>query len=289
MQVADTVEALAKELEDLRSRRGRPLGLVPTMGALHAGHTSLIARAAAECPSVVVTIFVNPLQFDDPGDLDAYPRDLASDLEVAAAAGAHLVFTPQPEEMWPPDAATTVSVAGLSERFEGASRPGHFDGVATVVTKLLALVGPDRAYFGEKDYQQLQVVRRLAADLGFAAEMDVVGCETVREPDGLALSSRNARLGPADRPAARALSQALRAGADQVGAGVSSADAVRAAMQRELSGQPGLELDYAEVVDPVTLDPLECVDGDVRLLVAARVGGVRLIDNAAAAPGEAGR
>ena len=271
--------AFAAALDAVRAE-GRTVGLVPTMGALHAGHQALVARAAAECDVVAATVFVNPLQFDDPADLAAYHRDLPADLALAGEAGADLVFAPGVEEMYPgfpAPPATTVHVAGVTEVLEGRSRPGHFDGVATVVTKLFALAGRCRAYFGEKDFQQLAVVRRLAADLSLPVE--VVGCPTVREPDGLALSSRNARLGPEGRGAALALRRALDAGLAAVAAGERGPGPVRAAMETVLEGAPLVTVDYAEVVEAGSLRVPEVLAGEVRLLVAAVVEGVRLIDN----------
>jgi pantoate--beta-alanine ligase len=261
---------------------GRRVGLVPTMGALHDGHVSLMTRARAECDTVVVSIFVNPLQFGDAGDLEAYPRTLERDLLVCAEAGADVVFVPSVGEMypsWPAPPATTVTVRGVSERWEGASRPGHFDGVATVVTKLFAVAGPCRAYFGEKDFQQLALVRRMAADLCLPVE--VVGCAIVREPDGLALSSRNVRLSPAERAAAPVLRRALAAGQAAVAAGVCSGTEVACAMSAVVACEPLVELDYAVAVDAGGLDEVDSIADPsvVRLLVAAQVGPVRLIDN----------
>ena len=265
---------------DAERALGRSVGLVPTMGALHDGHRSLIERAAAECDVVAVTVFVNPLQFDDAGDLAAYPRDLRSDVSVAAQAGAAVVFAPPVEEMYPDHPgrpASSVHVDGVSDGLEGASRPGHFDGVATVVAKLFALSGRCRAYFGEKDFQQLAVVRRMVEDLSLPVW--VVGCDTVREPDGLAMSSRNARLSPRQRTAARALSRALAAGRACVARGERDTTRVAAAMRAVLVAEPLVTPDYAAVVDPRTLRVPPVIAGDVRLLVAGRVGPVRLIDN----------
>jgi pantoate--beta-alanine ligase len=265
---------------DAARATGRDVGLVPTMGALHAGHRSLVERAVAECDVVAVTIFVNPLQFGDTVDLANYPRDLDGDVAQTRAAGASLVFAPSVDEMYPgyPErVATTVHVAGVSEPMDGASRPGHFDGVATVVAKLFALAGRCRAYFGEKDFQQLAVVRQMAADLSLPVE--VVACPTVREPDGVAMSSRNARLGPAERRAAAALPRALRAGRAAIDGGERDAARVRAAMLAVLEADRLVEPDYAEVVDPRTLRARSVVEGEARLLVAATVGPVRLIDN----------
>ncbi len=209
MQVIETLEELTRTLEKERAT-GRQVGLVPTMGALHAGHLALVDRARSACDSVVMTIFVNPLQFDARDDLASYPRDHARDVELARRSGVDYVFLPADQEMYPGPVLTSVRVSALTEGLEGAVRPGHFEGVATVVAKLFAAVGRCRAYFGEKDYQQLLVVRRMAADLSFPVE--VVGCETVRERDGVALSSRNARLTLEQRAAAPVLHRALQAG-----------------------------------------------------------------------------
>jgi pantoate--beta-alanine ligase len=284
MEVVETRAGL-RQLLDAARAAGRRVGLVPTMGALHSGHVSLIARARAQCDEVAVTIFVNPLQFGDPSDIAAYPRTLEADLVSCHDAGADVVFAPPVTEMypsWPEQPATTVSVSGVSERWEGASRPGHFDGVATVVSMLFTAAGPCRAYFGEKDFQQLAVVRRLVADLGLG--VDVVGCPIVREPSGLALSSRNVRLSDAERAAALALSRALAAGRAAVAAGSRSGDAVSRAMRAVAECEPGVQLDYAVAVDAASL--VECGEfaepANVRLLIAAQVGPVRLIDNSAA-------
>ena len=268
------------ELLDAERAVGRTVGVVPTMGALHAGHQALIDRAARECDVVAVTVFVNPLQFDDAEDLAAYPRAFDADVEQARVAGASVVFAPSVKEIYPGHPArpaTVVHVDGVSEGLEGASRPGHFDGVATVVAKLFALSGRCRAYFGEKDFQQLAVVRTMAEELRLPVE--VVGCTTVREPDGLALSSRNARLSPPERRAARALWRALRAGRARIHAGERDPARVEAAMRAVLVGEPLVEPDYAVVVDPRTLATPPTLRGELRLLVAARVGPVRLIDN----------
>ncbi len=289
MHVAETAAGCREQLDRARAA-GRQVGLVPTMGALHDGHVSLVARARAECDTVVVSIFVNPLQFGDAGDLAAYPRTLERDLLVCAEAGADVVFVPSVGEMypsWPESPATTVSVRGVSECWEGASRPGHFDGVATVVAKLFAVAGPCRAYFGDKDFQQLAVVRRLAADLCLPVE--VVGCAIVREPDGLALSSRNVRLSSVERAAAPALRRALDAGQAAVAAGSRSGRDVARAMAAVVALEPLVELDYAVAVDADGLHVVDTITdpSGVRLLVAARVGPVRLIDNCAAVPDRA--
>jgi pantoate--beta-alanine ligase len=252
----------------------RPLGLVPTMGALHAGHVSLAHAARRDNATVVVSIFVNPLQFGPDEDFARYPRDLDADAGLLAEAGADVVFTPEVTAFTPPDRVTSVHVAGLTERLEGASRPGHFDGVATIVTKLFNAVGPDRAYFGEKDFQQLAVIRRMVADLN--QPVAVVGCPVVRDADGLALSSRNAYLTAEQRVSALALSAALHEVATTYSG---DADAAVLSLRRTLEGASGVRLDYAEVVDPETLAPLEgVVEGPAQALVAAYVGDTRLID-----------
>ncbi len=270
--LVERVDALVGTLEDA-ARRGARVGLVPTMGALHDGHRALIEAARERDDVVCVSIFVNPLQFDDPNDLAAYPRSLAHDVEVAAAAGADIVFAPSPSELHPEPVLVRVSVAQITDPMEGASRPGHFEGVATVVTKLLALVRPQHAYFGEKDYQQLLVVRRLVIELHLRCE--VVAVETVRDPWGLALSSRNQRLSASGLSEARRVAGVLgeyaaraRVG-DRAGALV---EAVRGALA-------GTELDYVVVADPPLLTVPATLSRGSRLFCAWRVEGVRLIDN----------
>jgi pantoate--beta-alanine ligase len=273
--VLDRREAFTKALDAERAA-GRRIGLVPTMGALHAGHLSLMTRAAAECDVVVATLFVNPLQFAAGEDLATYPRDLDGDRTQAEAAGVGYLFAPSQEEMFPEPPATVITVGRLGEVLEGAIRPGHFAGVATIVAKLLSLAGAARAYFGEKDYQQLAVIRRMTADLSLPAE--IVACPTVRAADGLALSSRNAYLTPGERAIAPTLYQALLAGAAADG------DA-RAVMAAKVATQPAFHLEYAEVVDPADLTPMATIDRDARLLIAARLGRTRLIDNLALTSG----
>jgi len=285
MRVVETV-AECRAVLDAARRDGRRVGLVPTMGALHAGHASLIAAAAAACDVVAVSIFVNPLQFGDPQDLARYPRTWDDDVAACARAGADVIFAPPVTEMypsWPAPVPTTVSVGGVSARWEGASRPGHFDGVATVVAKLFAIAGPCRAYFGQKDFQQLAVVRQMVHDL--CLPVDVVACPIVREADGLALSSRNVRLSAAERAAAVVLSRALAAGRDAVEAGAADGATVARAMQRVVAAEPLARLDYAVAVDPERLSECDALEPGraVQLLVAAEVGPVRLIDNCAAA------
>lgn len=265
---------------DLRAALGpapRPVGLVPTMGWLHPGHVSLVERARAESATVVVSIFVNPKQFGESTDFERYPRNEARDLAMAQAAGTDIVFAPSVEEVYPPGFDTTVSVGAIASPLEGAARPGHFDGVATVVAILFALVGAERAYFGLKDYQQIRVIRRMALDL--ALPTDVVPCETVREPDGLAMSSRNARLTPAGRAAAAVLRRALVAGAGAIRTGERSGDGVRRVVRDVLAQEPAADVDYVSAADPDRLEELQAIAGPVLLSLAVRIDGVRLIDN----------
>ncbi len=279
----------ASELRDVLTaerRAGGTVGFVPTMGYLHPGHASLVARAAAECDSVVASVFVNPLQFAAGEDLDTYPRDPEGDARTLEAAGGDVMFLPHEDEMYPGGRSamlTSVAVSGLSARWEGAARPEHFAGVCTVVAKLFHLVGECRAYFGEKDWQQLAVVARMVEDLSFP--VDVVGCPVVREPDGLAMSSRNVRLAPAERAAAPVVHRALRAGADLVADGEADAGAVRRAMAAVVAEVPAATVDYLEPVDPRTLEPVDRTDRPVRLIAAVQLGSVRLLDNVGAAPG----
>jgi pantoate--beta-alanine ligase len=258
-------------------RAGRLIGLVPTMGAFHGGHLSLIRRAADECDVVVVSLFVNPAQFNDAHDLAGYPRDERRDSALAAEAGVDFLFAPSPEEMYPLGFATTVSIAGITEPLEGVHRGrGHFDGVATVVAKLFNIVAPDVAYFGQKDAQQALVIGRLAKDLDIPVRIEI--CPIAREPDGLAMSSRNVLLSPIQRPHAASLHRALRAIRDAVAAGERDPATARATALSELTS-PEVELEYLELVTPDTLAPLERLDGDALAVLAARVGTTRLIDN----------
>ncbi len=278
MQVLSTKSEFREHLETVRAL-GRTVGLVPTMGALHEGHLSLLRAAANDCDVVALTIFVNPLQFGAGEDLDAYPRPLERDLELAEAAGADVVFTPTTSEMYPEPTLTNVHVDRLTSSMEGASRPTHFDGVTTVVTKLFNIAGPCRAYFGEKDFQQLAVVRRMAADLDQPVE--IVGCPIVRETDGLAMSSRNVYLSSTEREAATVISRALRAGAAMIEAGESDPSVIEAHMASIIEAEPLAALDYAAVVNPESLlTPDRLVSGTtVRLLTVAQVGTPRLLDN----------
>ena len=277
MEVTRTVAATLGSCDEARSN-GKSIGFVPTMGSFHDGHLSLIRRARSERDVAVVSIFVNPLQFGDPADLAAYPRNEERDFTIARELEVDVVFAPTGEEMYPrgrPD--VTVDPGLLGERFEGASRPGHFRGVLTVVAKLFHTVGACRAYFGEKDAQQLALVRRMVADLSFP--VDVVSSPTVREPDGVAMSSRNARLTPDQREAAGCLFLALSEAAELAKEGERDAAKLVATMAREIGGTPEARLDYATVVDEATLTEVREIQAPARALVAARFGQTRLIDN----------
>ena len=276
MRTIRTVAELRAALAGPR-RSGRVIGLVPTMGAFHEGHLSLMRRAREDCDEVVVSLFVNPAQFNETADLDTYPRDEARDSALARQVGVDYLFVPSAEEVYPRNFDTKVSVAGVTETLEGEHRGrGHFDGVTTVVIKLLNMASPDVAYFGQKDAQQALVIRRMVEDLNIPVRVET--CPTVREPDGLAMSSRNALLSPADRTRAAALYRALRALDAAVAVGDRDPASVRAVALEELS-YAGIEPDYLEVVSTDTLAPVQRIDGDVLVLVAARVGPARLIDN----------
>jgi len=278
VRVLDTIAALRAELDAARAA-GQRVGFVPTMGYLHDGHLSLMRRSKEECDLTVVTIFVNPLQFGANEDLASYPRDLPRDVELCDQVGVDLVLAPSVDEMYPEPVLTTVSVSSLSAGMEGGSRPTHFDGVATVVAKLFNIVGSCRAYFGEKDYQQLAVVTRMARDL--SVPVTIVPCPIAREPDGLARSSRNVYLTDAERAAAPVLNRALRAGADAVLAGETDPDAVIALVTAMVAAEPRAALDYVEVVTEGTVTRPSVLAGDLRLLAAAQFGRPRLLDNVA--------
>ena len=277
MEVIGTIAELRRATGDARAR-GRSLGFVPTMGAFHDGHRSLIQRSRADTDSTIVSVYVNPLQFSDDDDLARYPRTRERDLGDAERLGVALVFAPGDHEMYPDgDPVVTVDPGSLGERLEGAFRPGHFRGVSTVVAKLFNAVGPSRAYFGEKDAQQVAVIRRMVRDLSIPVELAT--CPTVREPDGIAMSSRNALLAPEDRDAAGCLFLALTEAAERARAGERDAAVLVAVMAREIGGTPRARLDYAAVVDDETFEDVRTIAGPVRALVAARFGNVRLIDN----------
>ena len=273
---------IVRESKDLDFARAEwadfRVALVPTMGALHEGHLALVERAKELAERVAVSIFVNPLQFNDQSDLAHYPRQEEADLAKLREAGCELVWLPSPAELYPEGFATTISVAGISALWEGEHRPGHFGGVATIVAKLFVEVAPDVALFGEKDFQQFAVIRRMTADLGLGVE--IIGVPTVRDHDGLALSSRNALLSRDEREHAVALPRALEAARDAIRERTSVADAVRAAKQA-LIDAGFLKIDYVALVDEATLEPLEAFQEGSRLIAAASIGSVRLIDNLA--------
>lgn len=277
MQVVRSVAELRAVTGGWR-QAGDSVAVVLTMGALHDGHLSLVAQARDACDRVIVTLFVNPTQFDRPEDLAKYPRTENRDRAVLEPAGVDLLFMPGVDEVYPPGFATTVSVSGLTSGMCGDFRPGHFDGMAAIVAKLFLMTGADRAFFGEKDWQQLQIVRRLAADLNIPIE--VTGCPTVREADGLAMSSRNARLSPPDRAAAPALYAALTRAAQRLRGGEDPAPVLEAARAEILAGGFA-RVEYLDLRHPQTLTPLDRLDGPARLLAAAWLGPVRLIDNVA--------
>ena len=273
MKVVRTREQLREALADAP----RPLGLVTTMGWLHDGHRALMRRARDESATTVVTIFVNPRQFNEASDYTRYPRDEAHDIAICESEGVDIVFAPGVEEIYPPGFDTTVSVGAVAKPLEGAARPGHFDGVATVVAILFDLVGADRAYFGQKDAQQVMVIRQMARDLAIGTE--VVTCSTVREPDGLALSSRNVHLSPEQRGAATVLRRALTAARDAWASGERSGDTLRTAMRDVLATEPLAAVDYVSVADMATLEELETVEQPALASMAVRFGETRLIDN----------
>lgn len=278
MQILSAPADIHRAVRNAR-RQGQTVGCVPTMGALHAGHASLIERARAECACVVATIFVNPTQFGPNEDFSRYPRTLDADLEICRQAGADLVFTPAVSDMYSHNAETIVRVNRLSTILEGAHRPGHFDGVTTVVAKLLLITEPDRAYFGQKDFQQQLIIRRMVRDLNFPVE--IITCPIVRESDGLAMSSRNRYLSTTERQTATAISQALRFAQSLASQHDVSPSAVADALTGRLSSVPGLELQYAVLADPDTLEeiPRNATIPAAVALVAARVGTTRLLDN----------
>ena len=277
MITVQTIDEVRRCCDEAR-RAGAIVGFVPTMGAFHDGHRSLMRLARSECSFVVVSLFVNPTQFGVGEDLEKYPRDPEGDAIVASAEGVDVLFAPTVEAMYPEPMLTTIHVGGLSERLCGASRPGHFDGVATVVTKLCSIVGACRAYFGRKDAQQLAIVQRLVSDL--ALPVTVVGAPLVREPDGLAMSSRNAFLSSDDRAAATVLARTLGEAAALVDAGMRDAAALRARIVAAIGAESRARLDYVEVVDATTLEPVTQLAGAVLIAIAAFFGTTRLIDNA---------
>jgi pantoate--beta-alanine ligase len=277
MEIIRTISWMSQVARESRVKE-RIVGLVPTMGALHEGHFSLIRAAKSECAPVVVSIFVNPKQFGPSEDFQKYPRAFEADRVALENLGIDYLFAPTPEEMYPPGFRTTVAVEGLSEKLEGRSRPGHFQGVTTVVLKLLEIVQPNLAYFGRKDAQQARIIRQMALDLDLATQ--IVVRPILREPDGLALSSRNVYLNADERRAATALYRSLEATRREIAAGERNPAHLLAALRRVIDAEPAVALDYAEIVDAETLEPVVNLRGECLILLAAKVGKTRLIDNA---------
>jgi pantoate--beta-alanine ligase len=276
MIISESVQEVRKVTANWK-KRGFSVGLVPTMGYLHPGHISLIERARKENDMVVVSIFVNPIQFGPNEDLDKYPRDMAHDREVCEKAGAELIFAPQPSEMYPCENLAFVDIRGLGDGLCGAKRPGHFRGVCTVVSKLFNIVLPDRAYFGEKDAQQLAIIKRMVKDLNFGTM--IVSCPIVREPDGLAMSSRNLYLSPEERKAALSISRSLSAAKELMRKGEKDAVKIRETIVAGISAEPLARIDYAEIVDSADLSPVQRIEKPVLAAVAVYFGKTRLIDN----------
>lgn len=281
MQILQTIKETRQACAKARASTTKPtvLGLIPTMGALHEGHLSLIRTAKKQCEIVVATIFVNPTQFGPNEDFSRYPRTFAADCALLEAEGVDILFAPSVEEMYPTSTSRTfIEVPGISDRLDGLSRPGHFRGVATVVAKLFHIVSPDRAYFGQKDAAQVAVLRAMVHDLNFPVE--VIVCPTVRDSDGLALSSRNQYLSPEERTQALALSRSLATATAQANKGMHDAAQLKSAILQDLQSTPTLRIDYVEIVDPTTLEPIADLQAGALIAVAAWIGKTRLIDNA---------
>ncbi|PXV95412.1 pantoate--beta-alanine ligase [Lachnotalea glycerini] len=276
MEIVKTIEEVRTTVKKWKIE-GKSVGFVPTMGYLHQGHQSLIKRACQENEKVVVSIFVNPTQFGPNEDFSSYPRDIDRDSEVCSIAGADLIFHPETEEMYDSFACTYVNVDGLTDKLCGKSRPTHFRGVCTVVSKLFLIVNPDRAYFGQKDAQQLAVIKRMVRDLNF--DIEIVGCPIIREEDGLAKSSRNTYLSVEEREAATVLNRALTQGRVLISEGEKSVDKVKNLIQRVIEAEPLARIDYIEVVDFETIEPISLLEGTVLVAVASYIGKTRLIDN----------
>ena len=277
--IVSSVSQTREQLDRVR-RDGKRIGLVPTMGALHAGHASLIRRARQECDFVVVSIFVNPLQFGPSEDYQRYPRPLEKDAAICAENGVDLIFAPETTDIYASPQMTFVEATHITDHLCGAFRPGHFRGVATVVLKLFNIVQPDFAYFGEKDYQQLCLIRRMVED--FNLRLTIVPVPTYREPDGLAMSSRNVYLSPAERAAAPALYRALTLARERIAGGETNAATIKAAAMNVLSAEPLIRIQYLEIVDPSDVQPVAAVTGPVRIAAAIFIGKTRLIDNVSA-------
>ena len=276
MEICSKIEAVRQHVREWK-KAGLTIGFVPTMGYLHEGHKSLIDAARQDYDRVVVSIFVNPMQFGPNEDLASYPRDLKKDAGLCEAAGVDLIFNPQPEEMYAPDFASYVDMDGLTAQLCGKSRPGHFRGVQTVVLKLFHIVTPERAYFGQKDAQQLAVIKRMVRDLN--VDIEIIGCPIVREEDGLAKSSRNTYLNEAERKAALVLSRSLKAGRELLESGETKAAAIRQAVIQEIEKEPLAKIDYVEIVDFDTITPVDEVNGSILAAIAVYIGKTRLIDN----------
>lgn len=275
MRIVSRIKAVQKILQPIRGRKR--IGFVPTMGAFHEGHLALMRQARRECDTVVVSLFVNPLQFGPKEDFAAYPRPIASDRKMAQKTGVDLLWTPAAEEIYPPPYRTFVDVEEITQRWEGAVRPGHFRGVATVVAKLFQVVQPDRAYFGQKDYQQTRVIRQIIKDLHFALSIRIL--PTVREKDGLAMSSRNRRLSPAERAAAPILFRALKEAEARIRQGIHESRTLLQGIEALIRSEPLARIDYAALCDPESLEPIEKIQKEAVLLLAVKIGPVRLIDN----------
>ena len=277
MKIAKTVDEVREVVKAWR-KEGLTVGLVPTMGYLHAGHQSLIAASVAGNDRTVVSVFVNPMQFGPTEDLESYPRDLNRDAELCEKTGADLIFNPEPEEMYKDGFVSFVDMNGLTNHLCGLSRPVHFRGVCTVVSKLFNIVQPDRAYFGQKDAQQLAVIKRMVKDLNMPLE--IVGCPIVREADGLAMSSRNTYMNAEERQAALVLSRSIKLGRDMVEAGERDAAAVKKAMSEMIESEPMAVIDYVEIVDNNTMESIDTISGDILCAIAVKINDkVRLIDN----------
>jgi len=281
VRICSTIAEVRAACSELRSE-GKSLGLVPTMGALHAGHLSLVRAAKAQCAAVAVSIFVNPTQFGPSEDLAKYPRTLESDRAALEKESVGIVFAPTVQEMYPPGETTWVTVGGLSEKLDGRSRPGHFRGVTTVVAKLFHIVQPDRAFFGQKDAAQLAIIRRMVRDQNFPVE--IVACPIIREPDGLAMSSRNVYLSKEEREQALVLHRSLQHVEGGFHQGERNAAKLQDVGNEGIAREPSVRLDYFEIVDPVTLDPVDTISGPTLVAVAAYVGATRLIDNVVLIP-----
>lgn len=276
MLVYTTVDEIRKYIKE-QKLQGKTVGLVPTMGFLHEGHASLVKRSVAECDITAVSVFVNPIQFAPNEDFDAYPRDFEHDCKLLEECGADVVFHPQAEELYAPDFTTGVTMDVLSKTLCGKTRPIHFDGVCTVVSKLFNIVTPDKAFFGQKDAQQLAIIKRMVRDLNFGIE--IVGCPIVREADGLAKSSRNTYLSPEERKAALCLSQSIRIGESMANRGEKETAVILKAMREHIEKEPRAKIDYVEAVDAITMQPVDRITGDTLFAMAVYIGKTRLIDN----------